>query len=163
MVPLKWERTGFLNGRGGTVLIGVTDEGKIVGQHVTDNTRKEIAREIKKIEPPIHLTISYVPISDDKDVIVLQAQEYDNAPYLYDHKSFLRNQSTTCGMSHFQLKEMFAKHGHHKHLWEDEITTDYKQKILIKTKFKRRLGKVLILSCFLLPQRIKQFLKSLNA
>ena len=38
----------FLNGDGG---IGVTDNGKPIGHQVTDKTRKEIAREIKKIEP----------------------------------------------------------------------------------------------------------------
>ena len=44
----------FLNAKGGTVLIGVKNNGQVIGQHVTDNTRQEIAREIKKIEPPVH-------------------------------------------------------------------------------------------------------------
>jgi len=42
---------GFLNHEGGVVLIGVKDEGRLVGQNVTNNTRQEIAREIKKFEP----------------------------------------------------------------------------------------------------------------
>lgn len=41
----------LLNGQGGVVLIGVKNNGQIVGQDVTDNTRQEIAREIKRIEP----------------------------------------------------------------------------------------------------------------
>ena len=51
--PIFQTLCGFLNGHGGTVLIGVTDSGKIVGQEVTDNTKKEIAKEIAKIEPPV--------------------------------------------------------------------------------------------------------------
>lgn len=50
----------FLNVKGGSILIGVNDKGQLVGQEVTDNIRREIAREIKKLEPiaPSILTIS---------------------------------------------------------------------------------------------------------
>ena len=42
----------FLNSyHGGTVIFGVKDDGKVVGQEVTDATRKTIANEINKIEP----------------------------------------------------------------------------------------------------------------
>ena len=34
----------FLNGEGGTVLFGVTDKGKIIGQEVADVTKRCIAR-----------------------------------------------------------------------------------------------------------------------
>lgn len=33
----------FLNGEGGTVLFGVTDKGKIIGQDVSDKTKRDIA------------------------------------------------------------------------------------------------------------------------
>ena len=62
----------FLNGKGGVVLIGVQDNGHIVGQCVADNTRQDIAREIQKIEPPAQIEISYLPIKDSKSVIVLK-------------------------------------------------------------------------------------------
>src|SRR5258708_4666893 len=62
----------FLNRNGGVVLIGVKDDGQIVGQDVADSTRLEIAREIKKIEPPAHIDVHYVPIKDGKFVIVLE-------------------------------------------------------------------------------------------
>ena len=34
---------GFLNGSGGTILFGVNDSGKLVGQDVSDATKREIA------------------------------------------------------------------------------------------------------------------------
>jgi ATP-dependent DNA helicase RecG len=118
---------GFLNGNnGGTVLIGVTDKGKVVGQQVTDKTKQEIAAEIKKIEPSTHVMVDYIPVSDDRVAIVMQTQESDNAPYCYDHRPYLRIQSTTSKMSQTQLEGMFAKRGNHKYLWEDQITADYK-------------------------------------
>ena len=36
----------FLNGEGGTVLFGITDKGKIIGQEVADVTKRSIAEAI---------------------------------------------------------------------------------------------------------------------
>lgn len=33
----------FLNGKGGTVLFGITDKGQIIGQDVSDGTKRSIA------------------------------------------------------------------------------------------------------------------------
>ena len=41
----------FLNGTGGTVLFGVNDKGKIIGQEVCDKTKRDIAEAIRRIEP----------------------------------------------------------------------------------------------------------------
>ena len=78
----------FLNGEGGTVLIGVTNNGQVLGQDVSDNTRQEIAREISKIEPPVQPIISYVPTGTGKFVIAIEARAGRHAPYVY--------QSTAC-------------------------------------------------------------------
>jgi ATP-dependent DNA helicase RecG len=42
----------FLNGDGGTMIVGVTPEGRIVGQELTDKTRCEIAAMLDRFEPP---------------------------------------------------------------------------------------------------------------
>ena len=41
----------FLNGEGGTVLFGVTDKGKVIGQDIADNTKRNIAEAINRLEP----------------------------------------------------------------------------------------------------------------
>ena len=61
----------FLNCEGGTILYGVKDNGKIIGQEVSDNTKRSIAEAVNRIEPFVELEISYVPILEtDKYVIV---------------------------------------------------------------------------------------------
>src|SRR3990167_3345333 len=62
----------FLNGDGGTVLIGVEDNGNLVGQEVSDKTRREIGLEIAKIAPYSNSSIEifYVPLSERKQIIV---------------------------------------------------------------------------------------------
>ena len=59
----------FLNGQGGVVLIGVKNDGRIVGQMVTDPTNQEIANDIRKIEPPVNVDVSYIPVEGNKFVI----------------------------------------------------------------------------------------------
>ena len=66
----------FLNGEGGTVLFGVTDKGKIIGQDVSDKTKRDIADAIRRIEPFATVEVSYTEIPDTgKSVIALSAEE----------------------------------------------------------------------------------------
>lgn len=47
----------FLNGTGGTVLFGVTDKGKIIGQEVSDKTKRDIRKpsdESSRLRPLIY-------------------------------------------------------------------------------------------------------------
>ena len=44
---------GFLNRSGGTILIGVNAQGKVVGQMIGDRTMQEIANLIRRIEPDV--------------------------------------------------------------------------------------------------------------
>ena len=52
----------FLNGEGGTVLFGVTDKGKVIGQDIADNTKRNIAEAINRLEPLAEVQLSYVAI-----------------------------------------------------------------------------------------------------
>lgn len=47
----------FLNGQGGKAIIGVSDAGKIVGQEVSDKTRREIAAMPDRFEPPAPIEV----------------------------------------------------------------------------------------------------------
>jgi ATP-dependent DNA helicase RecG len=90
----------FLNSdHGGTIIFGVTDSGKIMGQEVTDKTRKDIATELNKIEPHAKINVFYVRVSDERYAIMLSVDPGEKAPYSYDGRSFVRNQSTTTRMT----------------------------------------------------------------
>ena len=53
----------FLNTAGGWLFFGIAPTTlKILGQEVTDNTRKEIAREVAKLEPLIDLPVEYIDV-----------------------------------------------------------------------------------------------------
>ncbi len=115
---------GFLNGRGGAVLIGVTAHGRIQGQDISDNTRQEIAREVRKLEPSAHVTIENVPIDGNKQVIVLHVEAGNHVPYTYDGRAFERLQSTTSRMTQHRYEQLLVHRGQLNHSWE-EVPTAY--------------------------------------
>lgn len=68
----------FLNGQGGTVVIGATDDGKVVGQVVSDKTRREIAMMLDRFEPPASVDVEYVDLpGESRQAIVLNARAQD--------------------------------------------------------------------------------------
>lgn len=117
----------FLNGQGGTILIGVTDNGKIIGQDVTDKTRQEIAHHVSKLEPAAqaHLHIDYVTVEEGKHVIVISITAGNHTPYAYDGRPFLRNQSTTSRMTQHQYEQLIIKRGQLNHSWDEQPATGY--------------------------------------
>ena len=115
----------FLNAQGGVVLIGVSDNGKIVGQDVSDNTRQEIAREINKIEPPAQLNISYIPSTADKYIITIEVNSGNHAPYVYDGRAFERNQTTTMRMVQHRYDQLVSRRFQRNFSWEKLAAENY--------------------------------------
>ena len=54
----------FLNAEGGKILFGVADDGTVVGQEVSDKTRREIAAMLDRFEPPAAIDVEYVELPD---------------------------------------------------------------------------------------------------
>ncbi len=117
---------GFLNNKGGVVLIGVTDKGELVGQDVTDSTRREIANELRKIEPPVEIEIGYVPIKDHKKVIFIKVLAGKQAPYTYDSRPYQREQSVTKRMPQQRHDQLIAHRFKFNFAWEEFEAKDYR-------------------------------------
>ncbi len=115
----------FLNCDGGTLLIGVTDDGKIVGQEVTDKTKREIGIELSKISPVVKLEIFYekLPGTDKYIIAIHVTTDSTKRPYMYNHKAFLRNQSTTIPMPMEHLKHLTLSNADENFSWEN-LTPD---------------------------------------
>ncbi len=116
----------FLNGKGGIVLLGVKNKGEIIGQDVTDNTRQEIARELKKIESPVlaHVDVYYLKTVQEKSVIVLDVTAGDHAPYIYEGRPFERIQSTTSLMPQNRYEQLLVRRGYLNHAWEGHLAEE---------------------------------------
>lgn len=109
----------FLNGNGGTVLIGVKNNGQIVGQDVTDNTRLEIANLSSKLEPPTLIEIDYIAIEKNKYVIKMTASSNPAViPYIFDGKPYWRVESSTKPMLQQRYHQLLVERTSKTDGWE---------------------------------------------
>ena len=61
----------FLNQGCGQVLFGVTQNGAVVGQQVSERTIEELSAELRHIDPPAFPTVERAPVGGGRDVIVI--------------------------------------------------------------------------------------------
>ena len=116
----------MLNSDGGYVIFGIAPKSlKIIGQMVTDNTRQEIGREIRKLEPAINMGVDYVDVPDSNglQLIVLHADKslYSDAPYVFDGKPYYKLESTTMLMPQTMYNDMLRKRDANRYHWDTQI------------------------------------------
>lgn len=119
----------MLNSDGGYVIIGIAPTSlKIIGQVVTDNTRQEIAREIRKLEPAVNMAVEYVdvPDSEGKQLVVLHADKnlFSAAPYVFDGKPYYKLESTTMAMPQQMYEDMLRVRDADKFRWDSMTAND---------------------------------------
>lgn len=115
----------FLNGCGGTVLIGVKDNGDIRGQSVTDSTRLEIANMLAKFEPHANIDIEYINV-DDRYVVKFIAKPYpQSGPYVFDGKPYERVESSTKLMSQQRYQQLLLDASNHARPWDHETLENF--------------------------------------
>ncbi|MFN7096622.1 MAG: helix-turn-helix domain-containing protein [Gammaproteobacteria bacterium] len=117
----------FLNTYGGLVLIGVPQNGEIVGQHITDATQQEIANLMQKFEPHANVNISYITVPNtDRKVIVMQALPHPNEkPYIFDGRPYYREQSATIQMTQSRYQQQLIHRQNNPLAWDKQIVADY--------------------------------------
>ncbi len=112
----------FLNGDGGTVIVGVTPEGRIVGQEVTDRTRREIGAMLGRFEPPPLVEVEYVDLPESgRKLIVLGAHPpADSRPFTFDGRPYWRVETTTTVMPQEQYEALLVERIHGRRRWENQ-------------------------------------------
>ena len=115
----------FLNGTGGTLLFGITDKGKIIGQQVADSTKRNIAEAINRLEPPSEVSVSYINIpNSDNQIITIHAEEARfERPFCYKGRAYMRVESVTTTMPQSIYNELLMQRGG-KYGWESMANPD---------------------------------------
>lgn len=115
----------FLNGTGGTVLFGVNDKGKIIGQELSDKTKRDRAEAIRRIEPFATIEVSYTAIpGTNKSVITLNVEEQRfMRPFSYKGRAYQRIESVTSMMPQEKYNLLLMQRGG-KYGWESMFNSD---------------------------------------
>ena len=110
----------FLNKDGGTVLFGINDKKKVIGQEVADTTKRNIADAINRLEPAAAVQITYIPIPNSKKkVIVLHVEDSRrNRPFSYKGRPYMRVESVTSTMPQSKYNEFLLTREETRHGWE---------------------------------------------
>ena len=104
----------------GTLFFGVDDNGFVIGQQVSDSTKKDIATIINDlIDPKITPSIE-TPVVDGKTIIKVSFYG-NNRPYSVNGKYLIRVGTQNRKMSTEELKRLI-KNEDYSSKWEEEIT-----------------------------------------
>ncbi|PZR25331.1 MAG: ArsR family transcriptional regulator [Citrobacter freundii] len=87
---LSHELCAFANSAGGTVLIGVTDQGNVAGIQLTNSDRSWLQQILDNLEPPLKIEQEEV-IIEGKVVLCLKVPAGSNKPYLTNGSIYVRS------------------------------------------------------------------------
>lgn len=75
------EMIAFANTRGGTLLLGVGDDGTLPGLKYPEDESHVIHQALKKCKPPLPVTETFVAIGNSRTIIRYQVAESDRKPH----------------------------------------------------------------------------------
>ena len=112
----------MLNQHGGHVLFGVTPEGRVVGQQVSERTIEEVSAEIRRVDPPAFPAIERVRVAENREVVMVSVSRGPARPYQYQGVAYRRVGNTTLAMSadeYNQVQVLFERM-HSEQRWENQ-------------------------------------------
>jgi ATP-dependent DNA helicase RecG len=117
---------GFLNAGEGLVIVGVTPEGRVVGQEVSDKTQRDIAGLLSRFEPPAPIEVEIVDLKGaGRKLIVLKAKPpADSRPFTFDGRPYQRVGTTTSVMHQERYERLLLERAHARRRWENQPAVD---------------------------------------
>jgi predicted HTH transcriptional regulator len=77
------EMIAFANSQGGTLLVGISDDGEIAGLKHPDDDAYVIQKSLQKCSPPLPVTETFIAIGNGRHVIQYQIGESNNKPHYF--------------------------------------------------------------------------------
>jgi len=104
----------FANMNGGTILIGVDDDGTVVGVNIGKGTIESLVNDIRQlIEPPIIPSVEVVDLRG-KNIIVVKVPKGYDAPYFYRGRAYIRIGKTNRVMTSTDIEHLITKNNSRK-------------------------------------------------
>src|SRR4030066_430595 len=95
----------FANSKGGLLLLGVDDTGKIVGENLTNKMKAEINAIARNCDPSIHIK----NIRQVGKVVAIEVAEGDEKPYGSSSGYFRRLDAVTQKMTQREVRAIFRE------------------------------------------------------
>lgn len=114
----------FLNGTGGTVLFGVANDRSVVGQLVSDDTLRDAAETLRRIEPPVAVGIDRIKLPGSRsEILALSVSpDDDSRVFAFDGRAYQRVGSTTQVMPQETYQRLLMDRTHSHKRWENSAS-----------------------------------------
>ena len=116
--------SALANKKGGKILIGITDSGKITGVEIGRDTIERLTNKIRDcIEPRMYPAISIEKI-DDRGIIIIEVDESKDKPVLALGRAYKRVGKSTLKMGREEQERIVLKKNEDKVSFDSEICKD---------------------------------------
>lgn len=123
----------FANSDTGTLYFGISDEGKIIGQEITDNTLRKVSTTILSlIEPRLYPNI-YVEEIDGRHILIVEVKNSPEKPYFYKGKAYKRVGTTNAYLSRYEIEKYLYERENPAYRFDKTIIKEYKTGVSVKT------------------------------
>jgi ATP-dependent DNA helicase RecG len=139
--------SAFSNLGGGTVIVGVSDRGGVLGVDIGKNTLEELANYIKRnTDPQIFPSVKITEV-DGKNVVMIEVKEDMEKPVFFKNHARKRVGKTNQMISSSELRKL-AKESGGRVYWDEQVCEDAGpedideeriRQFLRKAKYERRL------------------------
>ena len=109
----------MLNGSGGIVLFGVTDQGVVQGQKISAKTIEDLVAEQRRIEPPAFPEIETIALDNGNHVIAVIVST-GGGPYTYNGRPYIRHGPVTSVMPKDHYEKILLEQMHATRRWENQ-------------------------------------------
>jgi len=139
--------SAFSNANGGSILVGVSNDGKVIGADIGRNTLEELANHIKRnTDPAIFPSVKVLDV-EGKKIIVIEVKESAEKPVFFKNHAYKRVGKTNQRISSSEMRKL-AKESGVKVYWDERVCENaglgniYKEKVrwfLRRARYERRL------------------------
>lgn len=99
------DMVAFSNSKGGMLLLGVDDDGKVVGEKLTNEMKAEVISIARNCDPAIHIK----RIKQIGKIVIVEIAEGDEKPYSSSSGYFRRLDAVTQKMTQGEVRVMFRQ------------------------------------------------------
>jgi ATP-dependent DNA helicase RecG len=112
--------SAFSNANGGSILVGVSNDGKVFGVDIGRNTLEELANYIKRnTDPAIFPSMTILSV-EGKEIIVIEVKESAEKPVFFKNHAYKRVGKTTQMISSSELRKL-AKESGARVYWDEQV------------------------------------------
>ena len=115
--------SAFSNKRGGTIIVGISDQHDIVGVDIGRNTLENLANNIRReTDPQVFPYINDLDI-DGKKVIEIEVSESNSKPVFYRDKAYIRVGRSNQKLSSTEIRRLITNE-HAIKSWDEQVLED---------------------------------------